>query len=155
MDKEFLAKGETPKRLRSILFLLPAWFAPHTRLRVFFHRLRGVRIAKNVEIGYFCIIGNVHPHMIKLEEGAVVSGKSVILEHDNAYYYARGGKVKFGPVVIEEKAFIGLNCVVMPGVTIGARSIIGAGSVVTKNIPPDSVAAGSPAKIIKICRPEN
>ena len=53
------------------------------------------------------------------------------------------------PVVIEEEAHIGANSVVVAGVTIGKRSQIGAGSVVTKNIPPFSVAVGNPAKIIK------
>ncbi|HIS10399.1 MAG TPA: acyltransferase, partial [Candidatus Avibacteroides excrementipullorum] len=45
--------------------------------------------------------------------------------------------------------FIGMNCLILKGVTIGARSIIAAGSVVTKNIPSDCIAAGNPAKVIK------
>ena len=44
-----LAKGRLIQRAMSILFMLPAWFAPHTRLRVFFHRLRGAKIGNNVE----------------------------------------------------------------------------------------------------------
>lgn len=53
------------------------------------------------------------------------------------------------PVVIEEEAHIGANSVVVPGVTIGKRSQIGAGSVVTKDVPPFSVVVGNPAKVIK------
>ena len=53
------------------------------------------------------------------------------------------------PIVIEEDAFIGTRCIILKGVTIGARSIIGAGSVVTKNIPPDCIAAGNPCVVIK------
>ena len=53
------------------------------------------------------------------------------------------------PVVIEEEAHIGANSVVLAGVTIGKRTQIGAGSVVTKDIPPFSVAVGNPAKVIK------
>lgn len=53
------------------------------------------------------------------------------------------------PVTIEEDAFIGAKCIILKGVTIGARSIIGAGSVVTKSIPSDCIAVGNPAKIIK------
>lgn len=53
------------------------------------------------------------------------------------------------PVVIEDDVFIGMNCLVMKGVTIGAGSIIGAGSVVTHDIPPHVIAAGNPAKIIR------
>ncbi len=53
------------------------------------------------------------------------------------------------PVVIEEEAHIGANSVVVAGVTIGKRSQVGAGSVVTKDIPPFSVAVGNPARVIK------
>lgn len=53
------------------------------------------------------------------------------------------------PTIIEEDAHIGANSVVVPGITIGRRCQIGAGSVVTKNIPPFSVAVGNPARVIK------
>ena len=53
------------------------------------------------------------------------------------------------PVVIEDNVWIGANVTVMPGVTIGKHSVIAAGSVVTTDIPPDTMAAGVPAKIIK------
>lgn len=52
-------------------------------------------------------------------------------------------------VVIEDDVWVGLNAIVLPGVTIGRGAIVGAGSVVTKNVPPYSIVAGSPAKIIK------
>jgi len=53
------------------------------------------------------------------------------------------------PVIIEDEAHIGANSVVVAGVTIGKRSQIGAGSVVTKDVPPYSVVAGNPARILK------
>ena len=53
------------------------------------------------------------------------------------------------PTIIEEEAHIGANSVVLAGVTIGKRCQIGAGSVVTKDIPPFSVAVGNPARVIK------
>ena len=53
------------------------------------------------------------------------------------------------PVVIEDNVWIGANVTVMPGVTIGKHSVVAAGSVVTTDIPPDTMAAGVPAKIIK------
>ena len=54
-----------------------------------------------------------------------------------------------GPVV-EDYARIGANSTILPGVTIGGNSLVGAGSVVTKDVPPGSVVAGSPAKVIKM-----
>ena len=59
-------------------------------------------------------------------------------------------KIASGAVNIEENAFIGANCTVLKGVTIGKNSIIGACSVVTKNIPPNEIWAGNPAKFIKL-----
>ncbi|NCC71875.1 MAG: acyltransferase [Sphingobacteriia bacterium] len=59
------------------------------------------------------------------------------------------------PVIIEEEAHIGANSVVTAGVRIGKRSQVGAGSVVTKDIPPFSVAVGNPARVIKQFNPGN
>jgi acetyltransferase-like isoleucine patch superfamily enzyme len=53
------------------------------------------------------------------------------------------------PVIIGDDVEIGSNSVIMPGVTIGENSTIGAGAVVTKDIPPNSIAVGIPAKVIK------
>lgn len=58
-------------------------------------------------------------------------------------------KGKTAPVIIEQDVFIGANCTIMKGVTIGARSIIAAGSVIVKSVPAGSIAGGNPGKIIK------
>jgi acetyltransferase-like isoleucine patch superfamily enzyme len=52
------------------------------------------------------------------------------------------------PIVIEDNVFLGFNCFVLKGVTIGKNSVIGANSVVISNIPPNSFAMGNPCKII-------
>lgn len=56
---------------------------------------------------------------------------------------------KSAPIVIEDDVWVGAHSIILKGVTIGARSIIGAGSVVTRDIPADCVAAGNPCKVIK------
>lgn len=53
------------------------------------------------------------------------------------------------PIVIEDNVWLGARVIVMPGVTIGAGSAVGAGSIVTRDIPPRSVAVGTPAKVIR------
>jgi acetyltransferase-like isoleucine patch superfamily enzyme len=53
------------------------------------------------------------------------------------------------PITIEEDCWFGGSCIVLPGVTIGRGATIGAGSVVTKDVPPFSVAVGNPARVIK------
>ena len=57
--------------------------------------------------------------------------------------------VKAKPIHIEDNVWITMNVIILPGVTIGKNSIIGAGSVVTKSIPPNSLVGGNPAKVIK------
>lgn len=53
------------------------------------------------------------------------------------------------PVVIEDDVWIGARVTILPGVVIGSGSIIGASAVVTKSVPPYSVVAGNPAKVVK------
>jgi maltose O-acetyltransferase len=53
------------------------------------------------------------------------------------------------PVVIEDHVWIGSKALILPGVRIGSRAVIGAGSVVTKDIPPQCVAAGNPARVLR------
>lgn len=57
------------------------------------------------------------------------------------------------PVTIGDYAWIGLNCIILKGVTIGEGAIIGAGSVVTRDVPPRSLAAGSPARVLRQLAP--
>ena len=55
-------------------------------------------------------------------------------------------------IIIEDDVLIGANVIILKGVHIGARSIIGAGSVVTKDVPEDCIVAGNPAKVVKILK---
>lgn len=57
--------------------------------------------------------------------------------------------IKAKPIIIKKNVWLGVNVIVLPGVEIGENSIIGAGSVVTKTIPPNTIAAGNPAKVIR------
>ena len=90
------------------------------------------RIGNNVKIGGCVLITDTDAHPMD--------------------YMARRSSnegTKSAPVVIEDDVWVGAHCIILKGVTIGARSIIGAGSVVTKNIPADCVAAGNPCRVIK------
>ncbi|MEG0842964.1 MAG: 2,3,4,5-tetrahydropyridine-2,6-dicarboxylate N-acetyltransferase [Romboutsia sp.] len=92
----------------------------------------GSMIDMNAVIGARGIIGkNVH-----LGAGAVVAG---VLEPPSA-----------SPVVIEDDVLVGANAVILEGVKVGKGAVVAAGAIVTKNVAPGCVVAGSPAKVIKM-----
>lgn len=84
-----------------------------------------------------------------------IGGNCILMDTDahNIEYITRRGQYtdwgKTSPIVIEDDAFIGANCIILKGVTIGARSIIAAGSVINRSIPADCIAGGNPAKVIR------
>ncbi len=109
----------------------------------------GIKLGENVFINYNCTF---------LDGGEIKIGNNVKIgpsvqiytpQHPFDHLERRKPVETSFPVTIEDDVWIGGNATILPGVTIGARTIIGAGSVVTKNIPCDCVAAGNPCKIIK------
>jgi acetyltransferase-like isoleucine patch superfamily enzyme len=54
------------------------------------------------------------------------------------------------PITIEDEVFIGMNCLILKGVTIGRCSVVGAGSVVTRDVPPSVIVAGNPAEVLRV-----
>lgn len=101
-----------------------------------------VSIGNSVAIGADCIIMDTDAHnldwKIRCSEETNEYGESV----DKV-------TAASAPIVIEDNVLVGARCIILKGVTIGARSIIGSGSIVTKDIPSDCIAAGNPCKVIK------
>jgi len=86
--------------------------------------------------------------LIKLEDHVVLGPGVVIFAAGHDYSQLDLPDIS-KPVVIRKFAWVGGNTTILPGVEIGEGAVIGAGSVVTKNIPAYSVAAGNPAKVLK------
>ena len=97
-----------------------------------------VAVAQRVEIGAHCMFAN----------NCFVTDADHAFEDPDLPITWQGFKVR-GPVRIGDNCWFGTNCVVTSGVTIGARTVVGANSVVTRDLPPGVVAAGAPAKVIK------
>lgn len=88
-------------------------------------------------------IGN---HVI-LAQNVVLSGLNHNYEDISLPIHLQG--VNVAPIIIEDNAWIAANSIITAGVTIGKHAIVAGGSVVTKNVPPHTIVAGNPAKIIK------
>lgn len=84
---------------------------------------------------------------IRLAQNITLSGLNHNYEDVNLPIHVQG--VSTSQIVIEDDCWLGANVVVVAGVTIGKHSIIAAGSVVTKDVPPFSVAVGNPARVLK------
>jgi len=107
----------------------------------------GLKLGKNVEIIDTFFFDPSHCFLISIGDNTTICPNVRLIAHD-ASTKKHLGYTKIGRIEIEENCFIGDSVTILPNVTIGANSIIGAGSVVTKSIPIKSVAAGNPAKII-------
>ena len=125
------------------------------QVTVALHRMRGVKVGKQSHIARGVILDERNPELIEIGNGVAVTSGVMILCHqrDLSEYkpgmYAMHCPFKEGKVIVKDGAHLGIGCIIMPGVTIGEGAIIGAGSVVTRDIPPYCVAVGAPAKVIK------
>lgn len=94
------------------------------------------------------------PYLIEIGNHVTVSADVAMITHDGGTWCVRDkekykGIFKYGKIIIKDNCFIGMRSIIMPGVTIGANSIVAAGAIVTKDVPENSVVAGIPAKVIK------
>lgn len=139
-----------PRRIINRLLHKLARFMPGSRVRVFLHRLRGVRIDGNVFIGDDVYLENEYPDQVEIEEGVQIAPRVLVLAH-----FCGAGKL-----VIRKNVYVGPCCTLSaPGgkvVTIGEGSVIGAGSVVNADVPPFTLVSGVPAvPVATVRRPAN
>lgn len=108
---------------------------------------RGLKVGSNFSMQPDCFIDYSHCWLISIGDNVIFAPRVHVISHD-ASLLNHLGYTKIGRVIIGNKVFVGNNAMILPGVTIGDNVIVGAGSVVTKDIPENSVAAGNPARVI-------
>lgn len=112
----------------------------------------------NVELNDYVHIAAVNS--VVIGNNVLIASKVFISDHNHGFYGTNGlhdsplsipkdRELSYSSVTIEDNVWLGEFVAVLPGVTIGKGSIIGTMSVVTKNIPPNSIAIGSPARVVK------
>jgi acetyltransferase-like isoleucine patch superfamily enzyme len=152
-------KGQSG-RLKLRLKFLKSWFfhslsysSPLPNLVIRFQRCRGVKIGKNCHFSPYVLLDLLHPELITIEDNVTISSNSMIFAHvnptTNEFLKNHGYPRTIKPVVIKNGAIISVGCIIIAGVTIGKNSIVGAGSVVSQDVPDFCVVAGNPARVIK------
>jgi acetyltransferase-like isoleucine patch superfamily enzyme len=117
-------------------------------LRIMYLRMAGISIGKNCMISWGAKL-DVSGGRIIIGDRCTITYGCIILSHDRSKERINLKDKGKGTVRLGNDVFIGVNSVVLRNVTIGDYSIVGAGSVVTKDVPPNVVVAGNPARIIR------
>lgn len=124
-------------------------FGPN-KTRISVARHWGVKIGEGCRI-YPCRFGS-EPFLISIGNNCEITAGVTFVTHDGATWIFRKDKkftkTKYGPIIIKDNCMIGINSIILPNIKIGPNSIIGAGSVVTKDVPENTVYAGNPARYI-------
>ena len=133
--------------LDKLIFLTPvkSW-------RTTMHRWRGIRIGKGVYIGHEVLFDRVFPDLISIGDHSAIGDRTIITAHANIpsdtplrQIYPR----KISPTTIGRGVWIMPGVTICPGVTIGDEAVVATGAVVTRDVPPRTMVAGVPAKVVK------
>ncbi len=141
----------TIKRIKNIAFLtLASEYPLPAVLRSRFVKLGGVNLkdVKNSFIGTHVHFDTLYPEQIHIGHHVHITAGVTILTH-SLDTTKNGINWKKTSVTIEDDCFIGTNTIICNNVTIGRNSIVGAGSIVTKDIPANEIWAGNPARFIR------
>jgi len=145
-----------------IAFLFKIAYKPgllHTfefnQLRPWLWRKMGIEVGKGVCVGHSVAVDVGNTKLLHVEDNVIITNHCILLCHrrDMSGYrkYDEGVKLPYiyAPITLNKGCQIGMGSIVMPGVTIGEGAIVGARSVVTKDVPAWTIAAGSPCKVLK------
>jgi maltose O-acetyltransferase len=159
---DFLISNNENMPGRFVKFL--AYYYPDARIRKVYLSKLGVLVGENsfINLGFQCtlakegisaIIGknvSIGPNVTFVVSSCANNGQEI-----NTIPYIRDHLTKESQIIVEDEAWIGAGVVVLPGITIGRCSVVGAGSVVIRNVEPFSIYAGVPAKKIRTLETAN
>ena len=107
----------------------------------------GMRIGRDVLLPDSTWVDSSHCYLISIGDHCGFGDGCLLLAHDaqmDEYLDA----ARIGRIIVHESSHIGARTIILPGVEIGPRTVVGAGSVVTHSLPPDTVCAGNPARVL-------
>lgn len=127
------------KKVDESFLLIPPFYTDHGI---------NIEIGKNVFINQCCTLFDIGG--IKIEDDVMIGPKSNLLTSNHPVSPAeRRTSVIAAPIVLQRNVWIGASVTILPGVVVGENSVVAAGAVVTRDIPPNSLVGGVPASLIR------
>jgi acetyltransferase-like isoleucine patch superfamily enzyme len=158
-DYESMDEVEIIAEVRKLPRKFVRWLGTHhpdNRTRKVFFRETGVHIGQGTNITPGLIVNDGYSGLCWIgERVSIATNVTIVVDSNpnNSFLkdepYVKEYLIKTKPVIVEDDVWLGTNVVLLPGVTIGRGSIIGAGSVVTRDIPPFVIAKGIPARVVR------
>ncbi|MCG3400375.1 acyltransferase [Staphylococcus massiliensis] len=131
------------KILKNTVVIEACRYLPSVRLkRTLFIKLLGMKIGEETAIAFKAVPDIMYPELIAIGKRSVIGYNATILTHEFLVDEFRKGNVQIGDYTL-----IGANVTILPGVTIGNYAKVGAGTVVTKNVPDHALAYGNPMQL--------
>ena len=140
------------KFLRTWILHSLAYSSPDSGFAIKMQQARGVKIGKSCHLSPYVLIDLVYPQLVKIGNNVTIGSNTLIFAHANPTANLFLKKIyprKVNPVNIKSGAVLFPGCIITAGVTIGENSLIGAGSVVSEDVPDYCVAVGNPARVVK------
>lgn len=120
------------------------------KVRMHSWRTKGYDIHPSTTLERNLNLDRLYPQGVHIGKNCMIASGTTILSHDHCKRVSSG---ELNPLLLDtyvgDRCFLAVNCTILPGVHIGDESIVGAGAVVTKDVPAHSIVAGNPAKVIR------
>ena len=130
-------------------FAIRTFFATKVQsIRNWRYRLKGYDVHPSVIFERKLHLDRLYPEGIHIKEHCLIASGCTILSHDHCKR-VEDGQCLLLNTTIGKRCFIAVNSTILPGVTIGDEVVVGAGSVVTKDVPSNCIVAGNPARVIR------
>jgi acetyltransferase-like isoleucine patch superfamily enzyme len=148
-------KNKEFNKLISVFRFWISYYIKYRTNKVAYLRGLGMRIGKNCDILTKVENFGSEPYLIRLGDNVTITSGVIFITHDGATRVMRNVDERwtketglYGKIDLGDNVFVGMNSILLPGISIGANSVVGAGSVVTRDIAADTVVAGNPAKVV-------